>query len=423
MEEEFLSQVYVYDNLKSLLAFTQKCFLLNKEGMNQLKNLLLYGPKGDGKSFIAHEYAKSFHFPIFVIRDQKDKDIFTTIKETFKKAKRWSAAVIIFYDIDRFAHDESWKVLDLFQKKVNRIPEDKKILCISTATDKMAFSPYQNVLQFDLKILVSTYSMVDIKGKRKIIERLLEKAGLSFSKDEISELYYEWIATNISDIKKTIDFAAAFYSEKCTIDQMLFVEDYMNNTIYSLDQNKYADYVIPRHMAINKAAQALYIYQYAKAYRFLRAYHFEKREDVVKELMDGYHFVSRQTLVDEIQYDLAGLIAEKLLTPGFDFFERHYEIDMIYYNCCRCINLFSLAYGFQYFDENITNIDELMEFVPQDPSGKKAVDFLKENYDLITKRIEQEKELIIAVADYLCEHKEITRDELIALINKKKGEK
>lgn len=204
---------------------------------------------------------------------------------------------------------------------------------------------------------------------------------------------------------------------------MLFVEDYMNNTIYSLDQNKYADYVIPRHMAINKAAQALYIYQYAKAYRFLRAYHFEKREDVVKELVDGYHFVSRQTLVDEIQYDLAGLIAEKLLTPGFDFFERHYEIDMIYYNCCRCINLFSLACGFQYFDENITNIGELMEFVPQDPSGKKAVDFLKENYDLITKRIEQEKELIIAVADYLCEHKEITRDELIALINKKKGEK
>lgn len=35
--------------------------------------------------------------------------------------------------------------------------------------------------------------------------------------------------------------------------------------------------------------------------------------------MDGYHFVSRQTLVDEIQYDLAGLIAEKLLTSGFDF--------------------------------------------------------------------------------------------------------
>lgn len=126
-----------YEKQKKELQLIFEWFNRSKElterGLNIPKGAILYGEPGNGKTLLIREIVGSTNSPVLIFNGD-DKNIVEGINETFKEARTFGHAIVIFDELDLLINKER-RVVRALQENMDGVESNDDILVLAATND------------------------------------------------------------------------------------------------------------------------------------------------------------------------------------------------------------------------------------------------------------------------------------------------
>ncbi len=409
MKENFLENVYGYKDIKEELKRIQDWYFnLNKLGDKKVflpKGIMFYGNPGEGKTFIAREYAKSFNYPIFVIEGDGE-NILEEVSDIYNKALNEKNAIVVIDEIDKLINKDD-KLIRIIMTKLDGF-NTNNIITLATCNDIEELS--EALLRegrFDRHFNLNLYKNEDVLD---VIRGFSRKLKIQLNSEDEEELVELFKFNSPSSIKAVFNNVYLRFGKKPTLDNIIDIFDFL----FTGGLSNRNDRVITKSSAIHEAGHAIYIYLFSKTQRLSRIFFNNNGGRTVVTNLGEVE--SKETRIEYVKISLAGLIAEEIILKYHDVgcsddLEKAYthSYRLLNRTCINGTKNFCTLNGYLQRNNNSEYLNKIFD--------KKASKFMYKNYKIVKKELKKHKREIIAVANYLIKNKGIKRKEFIDIMN------
>ncbi len=173
--EDVAGQRHVKKELKEIITVLKNPQKVKKFGISMPKGMLLYGPKGVGKTLLSYAFAKEAGMPYLLLRGA---DIFDTnlVHQAYEKAKELSPAIVFLDEIDtKILLDSSVTTIsyDHIAREIDAVSDEEFVFTIATATDKDVID--KNLLASERIDILIEVPELDMEARKFFIKKILEK--------------------------------------------------------------------------------------------------------------------------------------------------------------------------------------------------------------------------------------------------------
>ncbi len=168
--KDVAGQRNVKASLKEIVKIVQNPALTKRFGISLPKGLLLYGPKGVGKTLLSMAFINELDLPFILLTGS---DLFDTglIHSAYEKAKELSPAVILLDGLD--ANDQIIPPYDAIAKEIDAVSEEEYVFTLCTAEDKSNID--KNLLASERIDIIIEVPELDMEARKFFIKKILEK--------------------------------------------------------------------------------------------------------------------------------------------------------------------------------------------------------------------------------------------------------
>lgn len=175
--EDIAGNKTIKKNLRQIISILKKPELVKKFDIDMPKGMLLYGPKGVGKTMLGKAFAKEAEIPFIYVSGSElfDPDY---IREVYQKAKKFAPSIVFLDEID---------IKGIIEGVYTNMPAEQVVMNLnelSSDPDEFVFTiaTAQNKEEIDAAIIapgrIDTFVEVpelDKEARRFFIEKILEK--------------------------------------------------------------------------------------------------------------------------------------------------------------------------------------------------------------------------------------------------------
>ncbi len=175
--EEIAGQKGVKKSLKEIIEVLKHPELIKKFSVNMPKGMLLYGPKGVGKTLLALAFSKEANLPYIYV---SGSDLFDDelIRETYQKAKEYAPAIVFLDEIDA-----KWIVEGVYTSmpvetlihEMDSLEKDPEefVFTIATAINKDEVN--KNLIAPGRMDIFVEVPELDMEARKFFVKKILEK--------------------------------------------------------------------------------------------------------------------------------------------------------------------------------------------------------------------------------------------------------
>ncbi len=311
--DDVAGQKLVKNSLKEIIKIIKNPELVKKFSVNMPKGMLLYGPKGVGKTLLAYAFAKEANMP-YVLLSGTDLFAPNLIHLAFNKAKELNEAIVLVDGLDNtpqapIAYDALIDEIDALQNEdrifvlitaINKDHIDKNLLS-SERIDILIEVPELDMQArkfFIKKILQMPHEKIDIDKVARYMsglsgyemQRVAKEAALYVMRKNLPRLTEEILIEQINNIK---------YGQKVDKKRIRNIEEDLKKTAYHEAGHAVLSYILLpdikiEQVTITPRAEALGFVSYSD------------------EFITN---ISKEELFSDICVALAGRIAKKKRFP------------------------------------------------------------------------------------------------------------
>ncbi|SMC09849.1 AAA family ATPase [Nitratiruptor tergarcus] len=167
--KDIAGQKSVKDSLKEIIKIVKNPDLVKEFGINLPKGMLLYGPKGVGKTLLAYAFAKEANMPYVLLQGL---DIFdqNLIHIAYEKAKEFSPAIVFLDEID--IQSDLLPTYETLIHEIDAVQNDEYVFTIVTATNKDSID--KNLLASERIDILIEVPELDMEARKFFIQKILQ---------------------------------------------------------------------------------------------------------------------------------------------------------------------------------------------------------------------------------------------------------
>lgn len=418
MENEnksFLPKVFglweIKAELKAILGWYKDPESMGKRKAMLPRGILFFGEPGCGKTLLIREYSKLFDCPVFEIQGNSD-DVQKEVLTVYEQASQEPMAIVVIDELDKLVIKDH-KLARIFQSQLDGFKERVNVLTLATANDRYSIpEPLLREGRFDRQF------DVELDGREETEEAVrgfLAMAGLSIPEDDVPELVDEFRGDTPIHIRCAINGAALRQGDSCTFEDIVDSSYFLHTGTMP----KKEDLEVTRQVAIHEAGHAAYLFFFAQSMTYGRIYF--TKEGGFTTVQRRKRTSSVQSVNEQIQCDLAGLIAEEILLGKHDY-GCHSDLDDAHKRAYQLVNMQAMnGVGEHCRQSAYREPPEQLSQIKVHTFETASTKYVLQQYRRTKRLMRKIKKSIVKLSEFLLENKKASKKDIATVLGGELG--